>query len=124
MIEVKIKPLSVNQAHGGRTFKSAKYKKYEIDVPLLLPENLQLPPDKMVLLLRFYFSSAASDWDNPIKPIQDIICRNYAVDDKHVHMGIVEKLKVKRGEDRIEFLFLEYHSGVFDKIRELIINQD
>jgi len=124
MINIKIKPLSVNQAHGGRTFKSAKYKQYEKDVPLLLPENLQLPPGKVILLLKFYFSSAASDWDNPIKPIQDIICRHYGVDDKHVHLGIVEKLKVKRGEDRIEFEFLAYSEGIFDRCRELIINTD
>ena len=124
MINIKIKPLSVNQAHGGRTFKSDKYKQYEKDVPLLLPENLQLPPGKVILLLKFYFSSAASDWDNPIKPIQDIICRHYGVDDKHVHLGIVEKLKVKRGEDRIEFEFLAYAPGIFDRCRELIINTD
>ena len=124
MIQLRIKPLSVNKAHGGRTYKSGLYKKYEKDVPLLLPEGLQLPPGKMILLLRFYFSSASSDWDNPIKPIQDIICRHYGVNDKHVHLGIVEKLKVKRGEDRLEFEFLQYHEGIFDRCRELIINTD
>jgi len=124
MINIPIKPLSVNQAHGGRTFKSAKYKKYEKEVPLLLPADLQLPPGKMVLLLKFYFSSAASDLDNPIKPIQDIITRHYGVDDKHIFMAMQEKYKVKRGEDRIEFEFLAYHEDMFDRCRELIINTD
>jgi Holliday junction resolvase RusA-like endonuclease len=124
MHSINIKPLSVNQAWGGRTFKSAKYKKYSNDVPLMLPPLLQLPPDKMVLLLKFYFSSKASDVDNPVKPIQDIITRHYAVDDKHIYMLMVEKNIVKRGHDRIEFEFLEYNASMFDKCRELIIKTD
>lgn len=116
--------MSINKAWGGRTFKSTEYKKYEKDVPLLLPSMLQLPQGKMVLLLKFYFSSKASDIDNPVKPIQDIITRHYGVDDKHIYMQMLQKNIVKRGEDRIEFEFLQYHESMFDKCRELIINTD
>lgn len=124
MNTINIKPMSVNKAWGGRTFKSTEYKKYIKDVPLLLPPMLQLPPDKMVLLIKFYFSSKASDIDNPVKPIQDIITRHYGVDDKHIYMQMLEKHVVKRGKEKIEFEFLEYSTDMFDKCRELIINTD
>ena len=124
MIEIPIKPLSVNKAWGGRTFPSKELKEYKKAVPLLLPDMLQLPPGKMVLLIKFYFSSRASDVDNPVKPLQDIICRHYGVDDKHIYMLLLEKNIVKRGQDRIEFEFLAYHENVFDKCRGLIIGSD
>lgn len=76
----------------------------------------------MIFLVKFHFSNKASDWDNPVKQLQDIVCKYYGVDDKHIYMGIVEKCITKKGMDRIEFEFLEYSPGVFDKCRELIIN--
>jgi len=124
MIELLIKPMSVNSAWNGRRFKSDKYKAYEKAIPLLLPDMHQLPQGKLIFLVKFYFSSRASDWDNPVKQLQDIVCKHYGVDDKHIYLGIVEKNIVKRGDDRIEFEFLNYHSGIFDKCRKLIINTD
>ena len=122
MITINIKPLSVNQAWGGRTFKSAAYKKYTKEVPLLLPTELQLPPGKLVLLFKWYFSSVASDIDNPIKPMQDLICDYYQVDDKHIYLAMQEKKLVKRGKERVEFEFLAYSPGMFDLCRDVIIN--
>jgi Holliday junction resolvase RusA-like endonuclease len=99
---IPIKPMSVNKAWGGRTFKSKEYKKYIKDVNLLLPAKIAFPDNEMILCLDFYFSSKASDLDNPIKPIQDIIFNKYGLDDKHVYSAIQRKFIVKRGEERIE----------------------
>ena len=99
---IPIKPMSVNKAWGGRTFKSKEYKKYIKDVNLLLPAKIAFPDDKIILCLDFYFSSKASDLDNPIKPIQDIIFNKYGLDDKHVYSAIQRKFIVKRGQERIE----------------------
>ena len=117
MHSVKIKPLSVNQAWQGRRFKTDKYKAYCNQVPLLLPRDPGITPGKLILVLRLYFSSVKSDWDNPIKPLQDIICKHYGIDDKKIYMAIVEKTIVKRREDRVEFEFYPYREGVFDECR-------
>lgn len=102
MIKINIKPLSVNQAWGGRTFKSNKYKQYEKDLPLLLPA-LKLPKPPYSVYYEFGFSSAASDLDNPIKPLTDILQRKYNFNDKHIHEMIVRKFKVKKGDEYIKF---------------------
>lgn len=141
MFELKLKPLSQNIAYDpvpvkykdkfGRTkykaklIKSKEYKSYAKALPLMLPTELQLPPGKLVFLLKFYFKTASSDYDNPIKSTQDLICDYYSVNDNQIYMGLQEKNVVGRnGLERIEFEFLQYHSGMFDKCREVVINTD
>lgn len=108
MITIPIKPLSVNEAWKGRRFKTDKYKRYSRDVSLLLPKSLEIPKGKLAITFRFYFSNSNCDWDNPIKPIQDIICSNYGIDDRHIYLAIIEKFVVKKGQERIEFEIYEY----------------
>lgn len=140
MIELKIKPLSINRAYapaikgwkivkGKRQpnlsiVKSSDYKKYVKELPLLLPTELQLPQGKLILLIKFYFATAASDYDGPIKAMQDLICDYYGVNDNKIYLGMQEKLTGHKGRERIEFEFLQYHEGIFDQCRELIINTD
>ena len=102
MIKINIKALSVNQCWGGRTFKSAKYKQYEKDVPMLLP-NLKLPKPPFKVYYEFGFSSVASDLDNPVKPLTDILQRYYEFNDKHIHEMTIKKFKVKKGDEYIKF---------------------
>ena len=108
MIVLPIKPLSVNEAWQGKRYKTRKYKQYTRDVSLILPKSITIPKGKLGIRLHFYFSNKASDWDNPIKPLQDIICSNYGIDDRHIYLAIVEKFIVPKGEDRIEFEIFEY----------------
>ena len=131
MIELKIKPLSVNAAYaavkiGKRSSiaKSKEYKRYTKELPLLLPAMHQLPPGKLVLLIKFYFATAASDVDNCIKPMQDLICDYYGVNDNKIYLLIVEKLTGHKGNERIEFEFIEHHDGMFEACRNTIINID
>ena len=119
---IPIKPMSVNKAWGGRTFKSKEYKKYIKDVNLLLPAKIAFPDDKIILCLDFYFSSKASDLDNPIKPIQDIIFNKYGLDDKHVYSAIQRKFIVKRGEERIEVRIYPMTNSNQDAINDIMSN--
>jgi len=103
MAKISIKPLSVNQAWGGRTFKSAKYKKYISDVLSILPENLEIPEGKLKIKLEFGLSSVGGDWDNPIKPFVDILQLKYQFNDNRIYKAEVIKTKVKKGKEFINF---------------------
>ncbi len=102
MPKLDIKPLSVNQCWQGKRFKTPKYKKYESDLLMILPK-LTVPDGPLELYLKWGFSSAASDWDNPIKPFQDVLQKKYDFNDSRVVRAITEKVKVKKGEEFIEF---------------------
>jgi Holliday junction resolvase RusA-like endonuclease len=106
MIRVKIKPLSVNDAWKGQRFRSNDYKQYEHDVLLMLPNNIKIelkPNENYQITFKFGFSSASSDWDNPIKPLQDIIAKKYGFNDKRIKRGVVDVEKVKKGNEYFEF---------------------
>ena len=111
MIELNIKPLSVNRSYKGRKFPTDALKAYKQHMPLLLPKNLQLPPDRLVLLFRFHFKRKASDVDNCCKAAQDIITAHYGVDDREIFMTMNEKVINFKEPEYLEFEFLEYREG-------------
>ena len=104
MIEIKYKPLSVNEAWKGQRFKTDKYKKYEKDVLFLLPK-ISLPKPPYKIYLEFGLSSSLSDWDNPIKPLQDILQLKYNFNDKDIFKAEVLKVKVEKGNEYFKFEF-------------------
>lgn len=107
MIEIKCKPLSVNQAWQGRRYKTPAYKKYEKEVYHLLPP-IKIPEiGPLKIYLEFGFSNSSSDWDNPIKPFQDILQFKYAFNDNRIYEAIVKKVKVKKGNEYIRFEITE-----------------
>lgn len=102
MTELKIKPLSVNLAWKGKRFKTPEYKKYEKIVMLLMPKiKVANPPYR--LNLEFYFSNSASDIDNPIKLISDILQKKYLFNDKDIYELNVKKFVTKKGNEKIKF---------------------
>lgn len=101
-MRLNIKPLSVNEAWQGRRKKTFKYLKYQKDVSLLL-RPFTVPEGDLRIVLEFGFSNAASDWDNPIKPFQDILQKKYGFNDSRVVEAHVKKVKVKKGEEYIEW---------------------
>ena len=109
MPEINIKPLSVNQCWQGRRFKTPKYKKYCKDVTLLLPKVVKMPEGKLEIQFTFFMSSKLADWDNPVKPIQDIICAKYEINDNRIYRAVVEKVIVPKGEERIFFNIFPYY---------------
>jgi len=111
MIQLNIKPLSVNQAYQGRRFRTKKYDVYERNVRHLLPkmEGKITAGMKLHLILHYGFSSTASDIDNPTKPFQDIISKHYGFNDKQIYRLEVTKEVVKKGCDFIQFSLREMH---------------
>lgn len=102
MIDVKIKPLSVNQVWQGKRFKTQKYKSYEKELLYRLP-NIQIPDPPYFVYYEFGFSSPLSDLDNPVKPLQDILQKKYGINDKDIFEMHVKKCIVKKGSEFISF---------------------
>ena len=103
MIEIKIKPLSVNEAWKGRRFKTGKYKQFEKDLLSLLPKKYIIPDGKLKIFFIWGFSSKASDWDNPIKTMQDVLQKKYNFNDNRIYDAHVKKIDVKKGNEFIKF---------------------
>jgi Holliday junction resolvase RusA-like endonuclease len=106
-MKVNIKPLSVNECWTGRRFKTQKYKSYEHELYNKL-RKLDVPKGKLIITVTFGVSSKNADWDNPIKPFQDILQFKYKFNDRQVYKGIVEKVDVKKGSEFIDFKIESY----------------
>ena len=105
--KVNIKPLSVNDAWQGRRFKTDLYKQYEHDLAFLLP-RLKLPPPPYYIRYIFGVSNAASDFDNPVKPLTDILQKKYGFNDKHIMEAHIKKVIVPKGAEFFEFEILNH----------------
>lgn len=101
-LTIPIKPMSVNQAWQGRRFKTAQYKAYTRNVQLLLPRDAVIPEGRLQIRFTFYLSNASADWDNPVKPLQDVIFGFYRVNDSRIYRAIVEKIIVPKGMEKTE----------------------
>jgi Holliday junction resolvase RusA-like endonuclease len=44
-----------------------------------------------------------ADWDNPIKPLQDILQKKYGFDDRRIMKASVIKNVVKKGDGYLNF---------------------
>lgn len=117
-MRIDIKPLSSNETWRGRRFKTPKYKQYEKSVMTLLPK-IDVPQGLLELHLTFGMSSKGSDWDNPIKPFQDILQKKYDFNDNRVYKAVILKEIVKKGEEFIDFEIKEYY-----KLKLKLISSD
>lgn len=102
MPEIKVKPLSVNQAWQGRRYKTKLYQQYERIMLAALP-NLSIPNGPLSVSLTFGFSNRASDLDNPVKPMLDILQKRYGFNDSRVYTLTVNKKIVPKGQENITF---------------------
>lgn len=103
MVKIKIKPLSVNRCWQGRRFKTPAYTEYEELVMYLMPKTVNIRPGRLALYLSIGFSSRASDLDNAIKPLLDILQKKYGFDDKRIYKIEASKEDVKKGQEYISF---------------------
>ena len=104
-----IKPMSVNEAWQGKRFKTDKYKSFEKELLLML-KKIEIPEGKLLLRATFGLSSKNADWDNPIKPFQDVIQKKYGFNDRRIYKGEIEKKDVKKGFEYIEFQLLPFEA--------------
>ena len=100
---IQIKPLSVNDAWQGQRFKTRNYQDYERRALLLLPPILDIPAGDLLVTLEFGFSNRASDLDNPVKPIMDILQKRYGFNDSQVVQYQLIKKIVPKGSEYIAF---------------------
>ena len=107
-MRVNIKPLSQNDSWAGRRFKTPKYKKYEVDVLLLLPPNIKIPTGKLKISFVVGYSNKMSDADNFLKNFLDILQKKYGFNDNLVYRIEITKEIVKKGEEFVEFNITEY----------------
>jgi Holliday junction resolvase RusA-like endonuclease len=102
MPEIKVEPLSVNQAWQGRRYKTKLYQQYERIMLAALP-NLSIPNGPLSVSLTFGFSNRASDLDNPVKPMLDILQKRYHFDDSRIYLLSVNKKIVPKGQESVTF---------------------
>ena len=101
-MRLDIKPLSVNDCWRGRRFKTKQYKDFEQSIILML-KPIKIPEGLLEIHLKWGFSSAGSDYDNPIKPFQDCLQKKYGFNDNRIKRAIIECEKVKKGDEFIEW---------------------
>lgn len=94
-IALNVKPLPVSQAFQGRWFKTSLYKNFETEVYHLLPKvSIK---GKVEINYEFHLKFAATtDYDNLIKPLQDIlVMKGIIEDDRFIYKATIEKFKAK-----------------------------
>jgi len=110
MVEIKLKPVSVNELYlyvKGRRILSKKGRAYKENVQWLCP-RIPIPEDKIFIRINFYFSSAGSDIDNCTKAFMDAIFEKFHINDNRVYKMEIEKFIVKKGSEKIEFEILPF----------------
>ena len=102
--QIKIKPLSVNEAFKGKRFKTDLYNEFIQKMHYLLPKDLIIPNENHIkIAIQFGFSSRASDIDNCCKSFLDCFVKKYKVDDRNIYEMHVFKDIVKKGDEYIRF---------------------
>lgn len=109
-MQVMIKPLSVNDAWQGRRFKTPAYRQYERDLLMVLPPYT-IPKGELLAIYEFGLSSKLCDWDNPVKPFQDVLQQKYQFDDRRIVDAWVRKRLVSKGEEYVDFELLPVAAG-------------
>jgi len=95
-------PLSENKAYicrGVQRIKSTAYRKYEKDIAAQLWENANYKPfppkTPLEIICNWYLTNDINtDWDNPIKPLMDVLVKYGVIDDdRYIRKAEVSKHK-------------------------------
>lgn len=108
-IYIKTKALSVNQCWQGRRFKTGTYKEYERSLLHSLPSIVIPVNTKLEIDFEIGYSSTASDLDNSVKPLLDILQKKYLFNDKWVYAIHLYKEIVKKGEEYVRINILPWN---------------
>jgi len=108
MYRLDIKPMSVNEAWKGRRFKTDKYKKYRRDLLFILPNNINTPKERLMLMIEAGLSNKGADIDNVAKPFIDVLQEKYQFNDNQIYCLAMFKTDVKKGDEFINFKICEY----------------
>ena len=97
IINLNIKPLSVNQAWQGRRYKTQKYIAYEEEMLYAL-RGYKTIRGKIKMDIFFYLKNAERiDIDNCVKPLLDCLVKKGIIEDdrKIVELHLYKKKSVK-----------------------------
>lgn len=100
-IRINMKPLSVNEAWQGKRYKSDKYNAYEMEMLLRLPPG-KLPNPPYRVHYEFGFSNRLADFDNPCKPLGDILQKKYGFNDNEIYEAHIRKVIVPKGQEYVK----------------------
>lgn len=79
----------------------------------------KVPDGELIIVFEFGVSSNASDWDNPVKPAQDIIQDKFDFNDSRIKLGISRKVLVPKGKEYVKFSIYPY-KDIFNEILNLL----
>ena len=77
-----------------------------------------MPKPPYFIVFEFGFSSSLADWDNPIKPLQDIIQKKYNFNDRDINIAQVNKKITKKNQEYFKFIIgndSDYVQYIIDK---------
>ena len=111
LYHIDLKPFSVNKAWKGQRYRTKEYKQFKQDV--FDKFIVQCRDLKIVetgdLFAFFRFGLNVGDYDNPVKPFQDILCDYLSTDDRRIIGADTRKVKVKKGEEFIRFKLFSFN---------------
>jgi Holliday junction resolvase RusA-like endonuclease len=90
----------------GKRFATPKYKRYQRDICAMLPK-MTIPEGFLELHLTFGFSSANSDFDNPVKCFVDCLQKKYDFNDRMIKRCVIDVEHVKKGKEFIDWELLQ-----------------
>lgn len=99
---IREKPVSVNECWQGRRYKSGVYLAYEMLILHHLPTPSFTFSGPIAVDYRFFLKHhKTTDYDNLIKPLQDILQKKgYFADDRQIYRASQEKIPSRT--DRVE----------------------
>jgi Holliday junction resolvase RusA-like endonuclease len=109
MIQIKIKPLSINKAFSGRRFKTQECKEYERTLYYILPKEKMIKGDVTIKYRFFLKYDKVTDTSNLIKLLEDILVKKgYIEDDRFVRRFTAEKFHNEKEIVEIEIIPYKY----------------
>ena len=106
-MKIDIKPFSVNKAFQGRRFRTPEYRCFSDELTLKL-EPMEIPEGAIQLDIIWGMSNMGSDVDNCAKTFIDVFSKFHGFNDNRIHKLTLEKAKVTKGEEFIDFIVLPY----------------
>ena len=107
-----MKPITVNHAwRGGKRYRSDYYLAFEQELMLRLP-RMEIPEGRLMVSYEFGVSNKGFDYDNAIKPFQDVLQKKYDFNDSRIYEAIVRKRDVKKGDEYIKFSIMAIDSDI------------
>lgn len=110
IIEIPLKPISVNAAFQGKRYKTDECKRFDRDCQLVLMRYRGKIErfERYEVIYNLYLKNAAlTDWDNCIKILQDnLVTAGLISDDRKIYRATINK--IPDTTDRVHVRIMEW----------------